>query len=97
MRIPFSFYIKIDKNYILNVNSYYIGGKNMHKHKTVIILGSNIQLMFDGDIKPEQLININLKKEITEVAEDTVVHTYTAEEIPHNNSTNEGIFGQIIE
>lgn len=58
--------------------------------KTVLIIEDGHQITFDGHPKIEDLIGINVIKEIEEVVDDMLVHCYTI------NSIAEGLQGSIL-
>lgn len=62
--------------------------------KTVIIVGEDEQFVLDGTVLPKDLVNVNLTKEIDEVVDGVLVHTYTVSKIPHKKL--EGAKGKIL-
>jgi hypothetical protein len=47
------------------------------KTKSIIILDDDRQITIDGDINIDEVIGINLQKEIEEVVDDCLVKCYT--------------------
>lgn len=47
------------------------------KQKTILIFGDGLQLTLDGKVNIEDMVGFETTKEISEVVDDILVHTYT--------------------
>lgn len=49
--------------------------------KTIILLDDERNMVFEGNIKPEGLVGLNLQEEVQEVVDGIIVHCYSVKQI----------------